>query len=130
MKTKMEKGPKSNVRIKYIIKIFMKFAVIICKLSVIIMKFLSLFHPCSADVNKEPGTGVMMTSATVNHTGGVFWAAPAIFHSSCKLDITFFPFDRQMCHLKFGPWAYLGNQVQMKKKAGTSFKYSSVVGRA
>lgn len=73
----------------------------------------------SADVNKEPGTGVMMTSATVNHTGGVFWAAPAIFHSSCKLDITFFPFDRQMCHLKFGPWAYLGSQVQMKAKAAT-----------
>ncbi|XP_072037861.1 neuronal acetylcholine receptor subunit alpha-10-like isoform X1 [Amphiura filiformis] len=73
----------------------------------------------SADVNKEPGTGVMMTSAIVNHHGQVFWAAPAIFHSSCKLDITFFPFDRQTCHLKFGPWAYLGNQVQMKKKSAT-----------
>ena len=68
----------------------------------------------SADVDKEPGTGVMMTNAVVSSDGQVFWAAPAIFKSSCSLVITFFPFDRQTCHLKFGPWAYKTTEVIMK----------------
>ncbi|XP_070543633.1 neuronal acetylcholine receptor subunit alpha-10-like isoform X2 [Ptychodera flava] len=73
----------------------------------------------TADVNREPGTGVLMTNAVVNYTGGVYWAAPAIFTSSCKLDITYFPFDKQQCVLTFGPWAYTGNLVQMKTVSTT-----------
>ncbi|XP_077988496.1 neuronal acetylcholine receptor subunit alpha-10-like [Glandiceps talaboti] len=69
----------------------------------------------TADVNKEPGTGVLMTNAVVDYTGDVFWAAPAIFTSSCKLDITYFPFDEQKCPMTFGPWTYTGDLVQMKQ---------------
>ncbi|XP_022096682.1 neuronal acetylcholine receptor subunit alpha-10-like isoform X2 [Acanthaster planci] len=71
----------------------------------------------SADVDKEPGTGIMMTNAVVSSEGGVFWAAPAIFKSSCSLDITYFPFDKQTCPMKFGPWAYKGNEVVMRTVA-------------
>ncbi|PIK42135.1 putative neuronal acetylcholine receptor subunit alpha-10 [Apostichopus japonicus] len=69
----------------------------------------------SADVDKEPGTGVLLTNAVINYTGGVYWPAPAIFKSSCSLVITRFPFDEQTCILKFGPWAYLGNEVIMRQ---------------
>ncbi|XP_038073683.1 neuronal acetylcholine receptor subunit alpha-10-like [Patiria miniata] len=69
----------------------------------------------SADVDKEPGTGVMMTNAVVSNDGQIFWAAPAIFKSSCSLDITYFPFDKQTCPMKFGPWAYKGNEVLMRR---------------
>ncbi|XP_074712546.1 neuronal acetylcholine receptor subunit alpha-6 isoform X3 [Strix uralensis] len=36
----------------------------------------------------------------------VTWTPPAIFKSSCPMDITFFPFDHQNCSLKFGSWTY------------------------
>lgn len=36
---------------------------------------------------------------------------PGIFKSTCKIDITWFPFDDQHCDMKFGSWTYDGNQV-------------------
>lgn len=69
-------------------------------------------------MDKEPGTGVLLTNAIVNYTGGVYWPAPAIFKTSCSLVITHFPFDEQTCTMKFGPWAYLGNEVIMRQVAG------------
>lgn len=43
-----------------------------------------------------------MTKAKVRYDGHVTWNPPAIFRSSCQIDITYFPFDSQVCHLKFG----------------------------
>ena len=34
------------------------------------------------------------------------WLCPATFTSTCKIDITYFPFDRQECKLKFGSWTF------------------------
>ena len=35
------------------------------------------------------------------------------FKSTCKIDITWFPFDDQQCDLKFGSWTYSGWQVMV-----------------
>ena len=43
-----------------------------------------------------------MTKAKVRSDGHVIWNPPAIFRSSCQIDVTYFPFDSQNCHLKFG----------------------------
>ena len=75
-------------------------------------------HLCSADVDKELGNEIQLTNAMVFYNGTVFWQAPAIFKSSCKLTITYFPYDQHECKLQFGPWTYLGNEVVMKKTAG------------
>uniref|UniRef100_A0A182P4E8 Neurotransmitter-gated ion-channel ligand-binding domain-containing protein n=1 Tax=Anopheles epiroticus TaxID=199890 RepID=A0A182P4E8_9DIPT len=33
--------------------------------------------------------------------------------STCKIDITWFPFDDQHCEMKFGSWTYDGNQLDL-----------------
>uniref|UniRef100_A0A8C5CH87 Cholinergic receptor, nicotinic, alpha 2b (neuronal) n=1 Tax=Gadus morhua TaxID=8049 RepID=A0A8C5CH87_GADMO len=47
-----------------------------------------------------------MTKAHLFHTGKVRWVPPAIYKSSCSIDVTFFPFDQQNCKMKFGSWTY------------------------
>ncbi len=37
--------------------------------------------------------GYYQSKAMVDNNGHVFWPPPAKFRSSCKIDVTFFPFD-------------------------------------
>jgi len=53
----------------------------------------------------------MPTNVMVHSNGHVFWAPPARLRSSCKVDITYFPFDQQSCLMKFGSWTYDQAQV-------------------
>lgn len=55
-----------------------------------------------------------MTKAVLRHTGKVLWTPPAIFKSSCEIDVRYFPFDQQTCFMKFGSWTYDGNQIDLK----------------
>lgn len=65
-----------------------------------------------------------MTKAILHYTGKVLWTPPAIFKSSCEIDVRYFPFDQQTCFMKFGSWTYDGIQVkEKKKKKATSFRY-------
>lgn len=50
----------------------------------------------------------------VSFTGDVLQVPPGILKLSCKIDITYFPFDDQMCHLKFGSWTYSGNFIDLR----------------
>uniref|UniRef100_A0A8C3WIC3 Cholinergic receptor nicotinic alpha 2 subunit n=1 Tax=Catagonus wagneri TaxID=51154 RepID=A0A8C3WIC3_9CETA len=47
-----------------------------------------------------------MTKAHLFSSGTVHWVPPAIYKSSCSIDVTFFPFDQQNCKMKFGSWTY------------------------
>jgi len=44
----------------------------------------------------------------VESDGSVMWIPPAIYMSSCGIDISNFPFDVQNCYMKFGSWTYDG----------------------
>ncbi|KAG7187587.1 hypothetical protein KM043_016655 [Ampulex compressa] len=50
----------------------------------------------------------LATKATIYHQGLVEWKPPAIYKSSCEIDVEYFPFDEQTCVLKFGSWTYDG----------------------
>ncbi|XP_053434567.1 neuronal acetylcholine receptor subunit alpha-6 [Nycticebus coucang] len=69
------------------------------------------------------------TKALLKYNGMITWTPPAIFKSSCPMDITFFPFDHQNCSLKFGSWTYdkaeidlliIGSKVDMNEFWGNS----------
>lgn len=59
----------------------------------------------------------MQSKAMVSNEGKVFWPPPAKLRSSCKIDITFFPFDDQVCNMKFGSWTYDGFQVDITNRS-------------
>lgn len=69
-----------------------------------------LFIFPSADGRFE---GSLMTKAIVRWDGTITWTPPASYKSSCTMDVTFFPFDRQNCSMKFGSWTYDGNMVDL-----------------
>ncbi|KAI5087704.1 neuronal acetylcholine receptor subunit alpha-6 precursor, partial [Silurus meridionalis] len=63
------------------------------------------------------------TKALLKYDGTITWVPPAIFKSSCPMDITYFPFDYQNCSMKFGSWTYdkakidlvlIGSKVNVK----------------
>ncbi|KAM6149524.1 neuronal acetylcholine receptor subunit beta-3 [Erethizon dorsatum] len=57
--------------------------------------------------------GSLMTKVIVKANGTVTWTPPASYKSSCTMDVTFFPFDRQNCSMKFGSWTYDGTMVDL-----------------
>ncbi|XP_033191940.1 acetylcholine receptor subunit alpha-like isoform X1 [Bombus vosnesenskii] len=65
----------------------------------------------NADGNFEV---TLATKATLNYTGRVEWKPPAIYKSSCEIDVEYFPFDEQTCVMKFGSWTYDGFQVDLR----------------
>lgn len=72
------------------------------------------------------------TKALLKYDGTITWLPPAIFKSSCPMDITYFPFDYQNCSMKFGSWTYdkakidlvlIGSKVRWK--SSTKFFFFS-----
>ncbi|XP_078331494.1 neuronal acetylcholine receptor subunit alpha-10-like isoform X2 [Crassostrea virginica] len=63
--------------------------------------------------NADDGsTGFMQgTYVLLNYDGVVVWPVPVKLKSSCKVDITYFPFDDQECILRFGSWIYSGSWI-------------------
>ncbi|ELT96539.1 hypothetical protein CAPTEDRAFT_52979, partial [Capitella teleta] len=49
----------------------------------------------------------------VYHYGLVRWIPPAIYKSSCQIDMRNFPFDEQTCYFKFGSWTYDGDKLDL-----------------
>ncbi|XP_023320277.1 acetylcholine receptor subunit alpha-like [Eurytemora carolleeae] len=67
----------------------------------------------NADGNFEV---TLATKATLYAKGRVEWKPPAIYHSSCEMDVEYFPFDEQTCIMKFGSWTYDGFQVDLRHR--------------
>ncbi|KAL9893029.1 acetylcholine receptor subunit alpha-like isoform X2 [Glossina fuscipes] len=56
----------------------------------------------------------LMTKATVHNNGLVIWQPPAVYKSSCSIDVEYFPYDVQTCILKLGSWTYDGFKVDLR----------------
>nr|XP_015213546.1 PREDICTED: neuronal acetylcholine receptor subunit alpha-2 isoform X1 [Lepisosteus oculatus]XP_015213552.1 PREDICTED: neuronal acetylcholine receptor subunit alpha-2 isoform X1 [Lepisosteus oculatus]XP_015213559.1 PREDICTED: neuronal acetylcholine receptor subunit alpha-2 isoform X1 [Lepisosteus oculatus] len=60
-----------------------------------------------------------MTKAHLFYNGMVQWVPPAIYKSSCSIDVTFFPFDQQNCKMKFGSWTYDKAKIDLERIENT-----------
>merc|ERR1712136_139853 len=52
-------------------------------------------------------------NVVLDYTGLVLWIPPALYKSSCTIDVEYFPFDEQVCLMKFGSWTFNGDQVEL-----------------
>ena len=71
---------------------------------------MTIWFRCSADGKYEVS---YKPNVVVFHTGDILWIPPAIYKSSCTIDVEYFPFDRQDCEMKFGSWTFNGEQVTL-----------------
>ena len=65
----------------------------------------------SADGNYEV---TYKSNCVLYSSGSVNWIPPAIYQSSCSIDVLYFPFDQQVCEMKFGSWTHKGNALTYK----------------
>ncbi|ELT89687.1 hypothetical protein CAPTEDRAFT_104243, partial [Capitella teleta] len=49
----------------------------------------------------------------LRHNGQLHWEPGGIFKTTCDIDITYFPFDRQMCPLLIGAYSYVSNKMNI-----------------
>ncbi|CAD5111649.1 DgyrCDS937 [Dimorphilus gyrociliatus] len=50
----------------------------------------------------------------VQHNGNVVYVPGANFLTSCKVQLTYFPFDVQVCHLEFVKWMTFNDQMEYR----------------
>ncbi|CAF0805891.1 unnamed protein product [Adineta steineri] len=62
----------------------------------------------NADGNYEVS---FKSKVVLMHTGEVQWVPPAIYKSSCRIDVKYFPFDTQECEMRFASWTYNAREV-------------------
>ncbi|XP_063180927.1 neuronal acetylcholine receptor subunit alpha-10-like [Chroicocephalus ridibundus] len=63
--------------------------------------------------------GSVETNVVLRSDGHITWDSPAITKSSCKVDVSYLPFDGQQCRLTFGSWSYNGNQIDLRNRLDT-----------
>ncbi|XP_035702527.1 neuronal acetylcholine receptor subunit alpha-7 [Folsomia candida] len=71
--------------------------------------------------------GTFATNIVVRNNGSCLYVPPGIFKSTCKIDITWFPFDDQKCEMKFGSWTYDGFQLDLSMKDDAGGDLSSFI---
>lgn len=49
----------------------------------------------------------------IGSDGSMYWLPPAIYRSTCAIEITYFPFDWQNCTLVFRSQTYSANEIDM-----------------
>ena len=62
---------------------------------------------------ENPLENLKWSNVEVNSNGDILWSRPGIIQSTCSFDMTHFPYDIQVCELKFGSWSYTGSHLKL-----------------
>ncbi|CAI4231701.1 unnamed protein product [Auanema sp. JU1783] len=57
---------------------------------------------------------VSITKVLVQYNGILIWEPPVKYMSFCNIDIEWYPYDVQLCELKFGSWTYSGTELDLR----------------
>ncbi|CDW56203.1 nicotinic acetylcholine receptor non alpha [Trichuris trichiura] len=72
------------------------------------------------------------SNVVIDNEGNMLWVPPAIYKSSCIIDVEYFPFDEQVCTLLFGSWTYNEQEIILSFNDGVEgvdlqdYSYSSI----
>ncbi|RUS68975.1 hypothetical protein EGW08_023262, partial [Elysia chlorotica] len=72
--------------------------------------------------NSVSNLGVISDTALlirVTHQGHMTWEPPGIFETHCDVDVTYYPFDTQICVVEVTSWAYTLNEVSLQAEEST-----------
>uniref|UniRef100_A0A914CJA8 Neurotransmitter-gated ion-channel ligand-binding domain-containing protein n=1 Tax=Acrobeloides nanus TaxID=290746 RepID=A0A914CJA8_9BILA len=79
-----------------------------------------LYNSVAEDFNT-----IFPTNLVVYYNGIVNWIPPGVFQLSCRIDVTWFPFDEQVCFMKFGSWTYHSQKVDLRFATENDFDLST-----
>ncbi|CAH3126205.1 unnamed protein product, partial [Porites lobata] len=81
----------------------------------------------NADAQNDGALDRFKTKIVLSSNGRNMWLGPVLLTFSCKINVNFFPFDEQLCSMKFGSWTYDGYRVdvQMENDEGDIKKFIS-----
>ena len=70
------------------------------------------FFYLSVDNGKEIGyeTGFR---AVIHDNGNVYWTPGFRWRTTCRVDLTYFPFDTQICYIELSNWIYTSQLVNL-----------------
>ncbi|XP_055334768.1 acetylcholine receptor subunit alpha-like 1 isoform X2 [Paramacrobiotus metropolitanus] len=68
-----------------------------------------------------------MTKLMVNYTGDITWEPPVIYKSYCPINVTYFPYDKQTCKMKFGSWTYDASLVNLTPERGFTDDFKEIL---
>ncbi|GMR32567.1 hypothetical protein PMAYCL1PPCAC_02762, partial [Pristionchus mayeri] len=60
---------------------------------------------------REYHASLVSTDIQVKNDGNITWLFSAIFKSSCRIQVRYYPFDDQTCDLKFASWSHDGSEI-------------------
>ena len=64
---------------------------------------------------EAPMTNLDYSKASLYYDGSIIWSRPGMIKSTCVFDLKYFPYDQQVCQLKFGSWVYHEKELNLKK---------------
>ena len=74
---------------------------------------------------EKPMEQLYYTKANVHYDGRIFWSRPGLIKSTCTFDMTHYPFDQQICYLKFGSWSYDSSEIYLDYDRGNAIDKSN-----
>lgn len=79
-----------------------------------------LWRPDIMVYNSVEHFDYQMTEILVLSNGDVWWVPPVNLHTSCDLDWTYWPWDRQACSLVVGSWTKSGQELDVQNLGGAN----------